>query len=104
MIQLAIPISLKILAIYVVLSEGYALHFVKCAIQDLFYWFLGYKVGAVITAPLFNCYVCMSSFWTIVIGLIMGLSWMVIFDVMFLVLAFNFIIATFYEVLTGEDL
>ena len=99
--QEAITISLKILAVYVLLSEGYALHFVKRNVQELFDWLFGMRVAAVITTPLFNCYVCMSSVWTLVFGFVWS---PVLLDKMFLVLAFNFIIAMFYETLTGEDL
>lgn len=99
--QQAITISLKILAVYVVLSEGYALHFVKRNVQEAFDWFFGMRISAVITSPLFNCYVCMSSFWTVIFGFIWSAT---LFHTMLLVLAFNFIIATFYEILTGEDL
>lgn len=99
--QEAITISLKILAVYVVLSEGYAMHFIKRNVQELFDWLFGMKLSAVITTPMFNCYVCMSSVWTVVFGFVWST---VLFDKMLLVLAFNFIIATFYEILTGEDL
>jgi hypothetical protein len=97
----AITISLKILAVYVVLSEGYALHFVKRNVQGLFDWLFGMKAAAVITAPLFNCYVCMSSVWTVVFAFVWSPA---LFHTMLLVLAFNFIIAMFYETLTGEEL
>jgi len=99
--QEAITISLKILAVYVVLSEGYALHFVKRNVQELFDWLFGMRIAAVITTPLFNCYVCMSSVWTVVFGFVWS---PVLLDKMLLVLAFNFCIATFYELITGEDL
>lgn len=101
MIQECITISLKIAAIYIVFSEGYALHFVRRNVQELFNWLFGMRAAAVITTPLFTCYVCMSSFWTLVFGFEISMA---IFDKMLLVLAFNFIISIIYELITGDNL
>ena len=100
--QEAIIISLKILAVYIVLSEGYALHFVKRNVQDLFDWLFGMKESAVITEPIFNCYVCMSSVWTVVFGF----NWDIIAlgNKMLLVMACNYAICNIYLFITGNDL
>lgn len=67
MILTAAILSLKILAIYIVFSQGMLLGWVPVAVSN----FLDKKVGKLwsryLQKPLWECYICMSSVWTIVL-------------------------------------
>ena len=67
MIIEAIEISLKILAVFVLFNEFF-LQGVAGMIEYFMECHIGLKTTAIIVSPLFRCYVCMSSFWTIVFG------------------------------------
>ncbi len=93
MIAQALTISLLNLAIFVLLSEGYVLHKVNITLSNLLDKVFGLKWGAFIQTPLYECFVCMSSFWTIVWWFVFGngFSWMLPVIVL-LVCAVSFLI------------
>ena len=75
--QQALTISLLNLAIFVLMSEGYVAHKINIALSNLLDKFFGLKWAAIISEPIYQCYVCMSSFWTVVWWFVLGnpLSW-----------------------------
>lgn len=67
MILIALKISLIITAIYSVTREGMIAHPIRTRIKTFLDKKIGQQVSEIITKPLFECLVCMSSFWTLVL-------------------------------------
>ncbi len=72
MLQTAFTISLLNLGIFILLSEGYVLHKINIALSNFTDKVFGLKWAAIIQEPLYQCYVCMSSVWTIVWWFVLG--------------------------------
>ena len=81
MIHKAIDISIMTLGVWVVLSDGFAFGWLRRFLESFFdgfflfvLWLVGYNpwnspamgISDKVQRPLFNCYICMSSFWTLV--------------------------------------
>lgn len=92
MIIEAIEISLKILAVHV-LFKDFFLQCVAQGIENFLDYNIGMKATAVIINPLFHCYVCMSSLWTMVFG--WELSWQMPLKIL-MVCGINYIINRCY--------
>ena len=72
MLKLALTISLLNLGIFILLSEGYVFHKINIALSNFTDKVFGLKWAAIIQEPLYQCYVCMSSLWTIVWWFVFG--------------------------------
>lgn len=95
MLQTAIVISLQIAAIYLLFNKSPIGKPVMTAGANLFDR-LGRKTSRLIQAPLWDCFICMSSVWTIV------LSWSVDPLLMLTVCGVNYFIAKILDI-DAED-
>ena len=68
MIQNAITISLQITALYILFQQGSLFGPAKVFFANTFDKYLGKRNSLMLQKPLWECMVCMSSFWTIVIS------------------------------------
>jgi len=86
MIIQALEISLAIVGLRLVTDKGMVLDFLRQP------YLSGGTITQILLKPVVGCYLCMSSFWTLVLyPFLVGVDWK-IFPTMFIVAAFNAII------------
>lgn len=67
MIEKSIILSLQILAIYIAFADGMILAEVRIFFANIFDWMFGKKMSRMIQKPLWSCFSCMASVWTIIL-------------------------------------
>lgn len=67
MILQAFEISLMITAIYASTREGMIFYSIRTKTETILDKIIGEKASGIISKPLFECLVCMSSIWTLIL-------------------------------------
>lgn len=86
MIERAFILSIEILAIYVLLQQGMILGWFRIIMANIFDLMFEKKWSRYLQKPLWDCFTCMSSVWTIILTLSFNIRLMLI------VCGLNFII------------
>ncbi|MDB5200577.1 MAG: hypothetical protein JWO92_2540 [Chitinophagaceae bacterium] len=67
LIEKSLIISFQIVAVYILFRQGMLLGWLRVAIANRLDKICGLKLSKQIQAPLFECLICMSSVWTIIL-------------------------------------
>jgi hypothetical protein len=86
MIETAIILSLQIFAIRILFLEGMIFGWIRIIVANLLDWLCGLKWSQYIQKPIWSCFPCMASIWTIL------LSWSFDLRMILMVCSINFII------------
>jgi hypothetical protein len=65
-LEQACILSMKITGIYMACREGMIFGNLKARLATFFDWIFGLKMSKIVQKPLWDCLICMSSFWTII--------------------------------------
>ncbi len=68
MLQAAVLLSIQILAIHLLFNKSPIGMPVKIAFANMFDKLFGKKASKIIQSPLWDCFICMSSVWTILLS------------------------------------